>query len=86
MWYLNELSSLAEVSLYMIMLTVLQKVLSQDLNCCVASLPQYYEWTVWKTLAISFNFTAIEINKYIVQKCMCTVYRVHVCCTGPYVR
>ena len=69
---------------YMIMLIVVQKVLSQDLNCCVASVPQSSGMNCMRNYGFLFQFYCIR-NKYIIQKCMCTVYTVHMCCTGPYV-
>ena len=71
---------------YVIMLTVLQKVLSQDLKC-VARLPQSY-WNepyqkLW--MCVPYNFDALEINKNIVYKCMYTLHTVHIYSTSPYV-
>ena len=53
----------------------------------VASLPQPY-WNgpyqkLW--ILVSDNFIALEINKYIVYKCMYSVYTVDINSTGPYV-
>jgi len=36
-------------------------------------------------MCISYIFIALGINTYIAQKCIYTVYTVHVYCTGPYI-
>jgi hypothetical protein len=57
-----------------IMLIELQKVLSQELKCCVATVPQSY----WNELCqilwmwAPYVFIAVDINKDIVYKCVCT--------------
>jgi len=78
---------------FVTMLTELQKVLSQEPSVCVARLPQPYQNEPYQKLWIwvSYIFISLYINKYIVQKgmysvqkCIYTVYTVHIYSTGPY--
>ena len=82
---------------FVIMLTELKKVLSVPITLntknlkqgeivCLARLPQSY-WNkpyqkLW--MWVSYIFNTLEINKYIVQKCIYTVHTVHIYSTGPY--
>jgi len=68
-------SLLLEYVQFMIMLTELQKVLSQELKClCDKTTTVLSERTIPKTMDVSLlHFTALEINKYIVQKSAYTV-------------
>jgi len=45
---------------YRIMLIVLRKVLSQDLNCCVTSLPQSFGMNCMKNYGCLFQFYCIR--------------------------
>jgi hypothetical protein len=81
---------MAEYIQFVIILTKLKKVLSQELNSfCSKTTTVLCEWTVPETVDVSLlNFYCI-INKYIVQKCMYTVfkcvYTVYTYSTGAYV-
>ena len=58
----------------MIMLIELTQVLSQELKfLCIKTTTALMEWTIPKTMDVSYIFTALEINIYIVQKCMYAV-------------
>ena len=49
------------------MLIELQKVLSQELKClCSKTTPVVFEWTVPKTMDVSYIFIALGINNHIV--------------------
>jgi hypothetical protein len=72
---------------FMTVLIELQKVLSQELSVCVARLsqPNWNKLYQKPCMCISYIFTALEINTYITQKCIYTVYTVHVHSAGAYV-
>jgi len=80
------------------MLIELQKMLSvyvtltvndlkQGVFVCVVQLPQFYWNEPYKNLwmCVSYIFIALEINKYVLQKCTYTAYTVHTHSTGLYV-
>jgi hypothetical protein len=68
------------------MMTELQLVLIQELKClCSKTTTVQAELTLPKTLCLSFlHFYCIR-NKYIVWKCIHTVYTVDTYSTGPYI-
>ena len=74
--YAIMLDSLTESYVqFVIMVIESEKVRSQELKYCVAGLPQSYRNEPYqKTMDVSLlHFTALEINTYIVQKCMYTL-------------
>jgi len=73
--YVKILDSLIAAYIqFVLMLMKLHKVLSHELEClCSKSTTLLSEWTIPKIMDISYTFTALEINKYIVEKCMYTL-------------
>jgi hypothetical protein len=69
------------------MLIELKEVLCQELQCLYSKTDTVlWEGTLQKSMdVVSYIFIALEISKYIVQKCLYTLYIVHTYSTGPYV-
>jgi hypothetical protein len=74
---------------FVIMLTELKKVLSQELKCLFVKQDYHslirmnHNKKLW--MRVSYNFTALEINKLYRNVYIYIVHTVHICSTGPYV-
>jgi hypothetical protein len=65
---------------FVIMLTELQEILGQELKCLCSKTTTVWRKELYQKLWmwVSYSFIVLEINKYYVQKCIYTVYIVHI--------
>jgi hypothetical protein len=74
---------------FVIMLIELDTVLCLEVNClCNKTTTSFWELSMQKNsgFLVSYILVALKVNKYIVERCIYTVYTGNIYTTGPYVQ